>query len=162
MYQVITFGLLFLTWLVFSGLFDPFHLTLGVISSAMVTWVSSDLLFQNRTRGRSGLWREARLSVGYVVWLVREVTMANLHVLRLALHPKGMREVKPRVVRFKTTLRTDFAKWVLANSITLTPGTVTIKIDGDEFHVHAISEKAAAEPEVAMQRRIKAIFEPDP
>jgi len=145
----------------FSGLFDPFHLTLGVISSALVTWVSSDLLFQDRSRSWRVLWREAWLGAGYGLWLTYEVMLANLHVLRLALHPKGLRDVKPQIVRFKTTLRTEFGKWLLANSITLTPGTVTIKVEGDEFFVHAISHKAATNPEVEMQKRIKAIFEPD-
>ena len=65
------------------------------------------------------------------------------------------------MVRFKTHLKTDFAKWVFANSITLTPGTVTIRIDDDEFYVHAISEYTAKGLEGEMEKRIAAVWEPE-
>ena len=48
--------------------------------------------------------------------------------------------MSPRVVTFKTYLKTDFAKFVLANSITLTPGTITMLIRGDVFHIHTMSQ----------------------
>ena len=75
--------------------------------------------------------------------------------------PKGMDEVEPEVVRFKTKLRSDFGKWLLANSITLTPGTVTIMVRGDEFVIHAISQGAAEGLNGEMERRIAQIFEPE-
>jgi multicomponent Na+:H+ antiporter subunit E len=160
-YRILTFSLLFLTWLVLSGLFDPFHITLGLISSALVTWLSSDFLFQNRSINfRTRLRHFFRFS-GYFGWLVYEIFLANIYVLRLALRPKGLGDARPQVVRFKTRLRTDFAKWVFANSITLTPGTVTIKVDGDEFLVHAISERTAKGLEGEMEQRIAAVYEPE-
>ena len=70
--------------------------------------------------------------------------------------------MSPRVVTFKTQLKTDFAKFVLANSITLTPGTITIQIKGNQFVVHAISE--AVEKDLLsgdMERRVIAVFEPE-
>jgi multicomponent Na+:H+ antiporter subunit E len=69
--------------------------------------------------------------------------------------------IEPHVIRFKTSLKTDYAKFVFANSITLTPGTVTVRVDGDEFSVHAISPRTADALPGIMQDKIKALFEPE-
>ena len=69
-----------------------------------------------------------------------EVVKANLHVFKLAMTKAGFEEMSPRVVTFSTYLKTDFAKFVLANSITLTPGTITMLIRGDVFHVYTMSQ----------------------
>jgi multicomponent Na+:H+ antiporter subunit E len=159
-YRILTFAALLATWVVFSGLFDPFHLTLGVISCAWVTWMSSDLLFTNRRQTLAERLRQAALLPGYTIWLAWEIVKANWHVLKLALHPHGLREVEPEIVRFTTGLRSEFAKWLLANSITLTPGTVTVKITGNEFVVHAISRQSTTGLGTVMERRIAHIFEP--
>jgi len=161
MYRILTFCLLFLLWLVLSGLFDPFHLSLGVISCALVTWMSSDFLFQNRSLGFGTRLRQLIKIPGYAGWLLYEIFVANLYVFRLALRPAGLGDARPQVVRFKTHLKTDFAKWVFANSITLTPGTVTIRIEDDEFYVHAISDYTAKGLEGAMEKRIAAVWEPE-
>ena len=158
MYRLFVFILLMLTWIAFSGFFDVNHLTLGVISAAFVTWISADFLFPSRdvpvwVRVGQGI-RLAR----YLVWLLWQVVLSNMHLLRLTLGPGGMAEVKPSIVHFKTGLRSDFEKFLLANSITLTPGTVTMKILGDDFYVHAISEEAAAGLDGEMERRIGRIF----
>ena len=82
-------------------------------------------------------------------------------MLKLALSPGGLEEVSPRVVRFKTKLESDFARFVLAQSITLTPGTVTVKIVGDEFYVHAISKAAADGLDGTMEGWIAHVYEPE-
>ena len=161
MHRILTFSLLFLLWLVLSGLFDPFHLSLGVISCALVTWMSSDFLFQDRSLGLGARLRQFIRFPGYALWLFYEIILANLYVFRLALRPSGLGNARPQVVRFKTHLKTDFAKWVFAYSITLTPGTVTIRIDDDEFYVHAISEHTAKGLEGEMEKRIAAVWEPE-
>ncbi len=161
MHRILTFSLLFTLWLVLSGMFDPFHLTLGLISCAWVTWMSEDLLFRDTAVTHSARIRQFYRLPGYALWLLYEIIIANLYVFRLSIRPQGIGDVRPRVVRFKTRLKTDFARWVFANSITLTPGTVTIRIDGDEFLVHAISETSAKGLEGEMERRIAAVWEPD-
>jgi multicomponent Na+:H+ antiporter subunit E len=161
MYRILTFCLLFLLWLVLSGLFDPFHITLGLISCAIVTGLSSEFLFENRGMGAGERLRQFLRVPGYVAWLLYEIFVANLYVLKLALRPRGLGDSRPQVVRFKTHLKTDFAKWVFANSITLTPGTVTIRIDDDEFYVHAISEHTAMGLGGQMEKRIAAVWEPE-
>lgn len=159
-YQIAIFFILLAIWLVFSGQFDRFHVSLGILSCYLVTWWSSDMLFPKRDVSFGVRWREASRLPGYLSWLLYEILVANVHVLGLALHPRGMSDVQPQIVRFETKLKTDFARWVLANSITLTPGTVTVKVDGDDFYVHAISMHAAKGLEGEMENRIKRIFEP--
>tara|TARA_B100001057_G_scaffold229112_1_gene229375 strand:- start:319 stop:612 length:294 start_codon:yes stop_codon:yes gene_type:complete len=90
----------------------------------------------------------------YQIWL------SNLHTLRLALSPNELPEVEPTLVRIKTNLKTDFGKWMLANSITLTPGTITIDIKDDELLIHSLSRLTTEGVEGdGMERRIAAIFE---
>ncbi|MCB1229538.1 MAG: Na+/H+ antiporter subunit E [Verrucomicrobiae bacterium] len=163
LYRLLIFALLMATWLVFSGLFDAFHTTLGILSAAFVTWISSDLLFADRKTTLSRRIRQAGRMVHYLLWLLWQVVLSNIDILRLALSPSRMKEVQPRIVKFHTGLKSDFEKFMLANSITLTPGTITVKILGDAFYVHAISKHAADGLDGEMERRIAAIFaEPEP
>lgn len=156
LYRGLVFILLFLTWMIFSGLFDAFHLTLGAISCGLVTWMSSDLLFQDRTVPLHRRLRQGFRLGGYCLWLLWQIVLANLHLFRLAFSPPS--SLQPHIVRYETKLRTDFEKYLLASSITLTPGTVTIKIMGDIFYIHAISDIAADGLDGEMERRIARIF----
>ena len=161
MNRVLCFLVLFAAWIVLSGAFDLFHLGLGVLSAGVVTFLSSDLLMADR---RDRLWSrivEAYRFMGYLCWLLVQIVLANLHLLRLVLTPAGIREVEPEVVRFKCGLKSEFARYILANSITLTPGTVTIRVDGDEFWVHAISKISARSLSGEMEARIARVFERD-
>ena len=74
----------------------------------------------------------------------------------------GYVEMAPRVVTIKTILKTDFAKFVLANSITLTPGTITMLIRGDVIHVHVMSQFLEDDLlEGAIEKEVAEIFEPE-
>jgi multicomponent Na+:H+ antiporter subunit E len=70
-------------------------------------------------------------------------------------------QIDPTIVTFKTKLTNNIAKVALANSITLTPGTITIRIEEDIFYVHAISRKAAAGLPGEMEERLAKVFERD-
>ena len=161
MNRILSFGVLFVAWIVLSGAFDLFHLGLGVLSAAVVTFLSSDLLMADRERRLWSRIVEAYRFMGYLCWLLVQIVLANLHVLRLALTPAGIRDVDPEVIRFKCGLRSEFSRYILANSITLTPGTVTIRVDGDEFWVHAISKVSARSLSGEMEARIARVFERD-
>ncbi len=151
-----TFLLMFAFWLLLSGKFDLFHLTLGVISSALVAWMSSDLLFVQRSpKVRLGeIWR----FILYIPWILKEILLSTIHVTWLALHPAMKKKIAPRIVTFKTRLKSDLARVILANSITLTPGTITIRIENDIFTVHALSDKVAAGLPGEMEERVAHIF----
>jgi multicomponent Na+:H+ antiporter subunit E len=154
---IVTFIIMFSTWVVLSGKFDLFHLSLGLISCGIVAYLSSDLLFSSpRIKGLMHQWaRFAR----YVPWLMMEIIKANLHVTYLVFHPRMMELIDPRIVKFRSKLQSDLALVTFANSITLTPGTITVdvSIDGD-FKVHAI-DKASGDPlPGAMEANIAKAF----
>ena len=154
---LVTFIIMFGVWVVLSGKFDAFHLSLGLISCGIVAYLSSDLLFSSpKPRGLLVQW--ARF-LRYIPWLMVEITKANLHVTYLVFHPRMMELIDPRIVKFRSKLKSDLALVTFANSITLTPGTITVdvSIDGD-FKVHAI-DKASGDPLPGeMERRIAKAF----
>jgi len=161
-YPIAIFILLLANWVVFSGKLDAFHLGLGVVSCLFVTWISQDFLFHDRKKNWEDRMREAGAFLQYIPWLTVEIVKANLHVFRLAMTRQGGQEIKPRIVTIKTKLKTDFAKFVFANSITLTPGTITMLIRGDVFHVHTMSQFLEDDlREGAIERKVAEVFEPD-
>jgi len=155
---LITFLVLFPVWLVWSDMFDAFHLTLGVVACAVVTRLSHDLLFKRTDF--SGLPREAARFLSYLLWLLYQVVLANVHVVYLALHPRM--PIDPQLVKYKSMLKKDLPRVVFANSITLTPGTITAHVADGEFTVHALSRKTAADlMNSDMEQRVARIFEED-
>jgi len=152
-----TFIIMAGVWVLLSGKFDPFHLSLGLISCAIVAYFSSDLLFSSsKTSGLLGQWvRFAR----YIPWLLWQIFLANLHVTYLVFHPRMMELIDPKIVKFRSNLRSDLALVTFANSITLTPGTITVyvSIDGD-FRVHAIDKKSGEPLPGEMEARVARAF----
>jgi multicomponent Na+:H+ antiporter subunit E len=153
-----TFLIMLGFWILLSGKFDLFHLALGVLSSALVAFLSTDLFMykQGKSRVTTGL----RFLL-YLPWLMYQIVLSTLHVTFLALHPKMKDRIDPTIVTFKTSLKSDIAKVALANSITLTPGTITVRIENQVFYVHAISRKAAAGLPGEMEERLARVFERD-
>ena len=152
--RLAVFVILFAFWLLLSGHYDLFHLSLGLICSLLVAFVSHDLLIENISGSKrfKKTWRFAL----YVPWLIYQIVLANLHVAYLILNPKA---IDPRIVRFKTKLKSEFSMVTLGNSITLTPGTITMDIIDGEFHVHALSGKVAEDLLGGeMERRVAHVF----
>ncbi|HIM52476.1 MAG TPA: protein MnhE, partial [Acidobacteria bacterium] len=123
MQRLVVFLILFAVWLVFSGHFDALHLALGLACSALVAVLSSELLLPQTPSFRTAVttWRVLR----YLPWLLYQIVLANLHVVYLVWRPGQLR---PQIVQFRTGLTSDLARVVLGNSITLTPGTITMDI----------------------------------
>jgi multicomponent Na+:H+ antiporter subunit E len=154
---ILTFIIMFGVWILLSGRFDVFHLTLGLISCALVAYLSSDLLFpSSRTKG---LLRQWVIFARYIPWLMLEIVKANIHLTYLVFHPRMMDLIDPRIVKFRSRLKGDMAMVAFANSITLTPGTITVyvSIDGD-FKVHAIDESSADALPGEMEVRLAMTF----
>ena len=152
--QTVTFVVLFVFWLLLSGKFDLFHIALGLICCAIVSAVSHDLLFT-----KSGIQYKIDIFLRfclYLPWLIYQIVLANLHVAYMVLFPK---KIEPQIIRFKTGLKSDLSMVTLANSITLTPGTITMDIAGEEFVVHALSKKVADDLLTGdMERRVAGIY----
>ena len=77
----------------------------------------------------------------------------------MALSPRMNELLSPQMVEFESTLEKELSKFILANSITLTPGTVTVRVEGSRFLVHALTDSAAHGLPGAMEKRIAKIFE---
>lgn len=160
MYRIVIFLLLFGIWIILSGQFDAFHLVLGLLSTLFISLISGGLFFSNRSKSMGVRISELLRLPGYTLWLLWQIILSNIHILKLALTPGEIKELDPSLVRIKPKLKTDFAKYVLANSITLTPGTVTIEIDGDEMLIHSISKLTRdGVKDGTMERKVAHVFE---
>jgi len=157
MKYIATFLILFLNWLIWSGMFDAFHLSLGVISCALVTFISHDLLFKEGFSYRNIV--EAVRFIKYIPWLLYQIVLSNIHVAYLVLHPKM--PIEPFMITVETKLKKDISLVTYANSITLTPGTITADIvDRKYYVVHCISKKVADDLFTGdMEKRVAHIFE---
>lgn len=152
--RLAVFLILFAFWLVFSGHYDTLHLSLGLVCTSLVAVFSYDLLLPDVTFPTKLLstWRFLQ----YIPWLFYRIVLANLHVVYLIFRPG---EIRPRLIRFKTSLTGDLSRVTLGNSITLTPGTLTLDIDAGEFYVHVLSDKAAEDVVTGeMERRVAHVF----
>lgn len=150
-----TFLIMFAFWLFLSGHYDLFHISLGLICCGLVSHASYDLLFANPRQGDMRVI--VKRFILYIPWLFYQIALSNLHVARLALGPKRL--IDPKIIKFKTKLESDISLVALANSITLTPGTITVDIKDGVYYVHAISKKVAEDLMTGeMEDRVAHIF----
>lgn len=126
---------LFLLWIILNGQVNGEIICFGIVITAAVFLFCCKFLNCSLEK-ELGFYRLCPYIFTYLICLLWEIIKANMDAIRLALSYR--REIDPVVVRFKSDLKTDMAKAVLANSITLTPGTITIALEGDEFTVHAL------------------------
>lgn len=157
MRYVITFIILFVHWIIWSGIFDAYHLSLGVISCVIVTYTSHSLLFERKQFSTHHITETIRF-IKYLFWLFYQIILANIHVMKLALSPRMPELIDPHIIRFKTKLKKDISLVTYANSITLTPGTITILIREGHYYVHALDMKVAGDLPGEMEERVGHIF----
>ncbi|MCY4581815.1 MAG: Na+/H+ antiporter subunit E [Chloroflexi bacterium] len=167
-WTVQTLGL-FAVWFAFSGHTEIEFLVVGafvaVFGTALTHWLfAGDQEPRFRHVPYPFLWfvRGFFRSSLYLPWLLWEIALSNLHVAYLVLHPRL--PVEPNLVEFETSLRSESAQVLLAQSITLTPGTVTVDVSGERFMVHCLSAKSRQGMEDGgIQRKVAGIFgEPAP
>jgi multicomponent Na+:H+ antiporter subunit E len=165
--RVATFFIMLAFWVVMSGMFDGFHLSLGVLCCLLVAHFSHDLLFPAKT-GPQQNWLRDIVGVSlYLPYLLWQVVLANLQVAWIVLHPNALEMIDPHIFRFYTKLTRPMAKVTLAQSITLTPGTITINIyrdpageKPDQFAIYALTKEAAASLPGEMEERVAKALEP--
>jgi multicomponent Na+:H+ antiporter subunit E len=160
MIHLYSFSILFGFWILLSGQLDSFHIMLGVISSALITWLSDDLLFQEQgpQKRLSDASRFLIFHIPYIPWLLMEISKSAIQVTMLALAANMSEKLEPHIVKFRTRLKSTAARVTLANSITLTPGTITVRVVDDEFVVHALTSELAKGMPGEMEKRIARIF----
>ena len=158
-------GVLFGLWVVLSGKIDGFHLGIGAITAVVVARLARNLLRLPPAVGRSldhPLQGVAWFRVAtYAPWLAWQIALASVQIARVVFDPKL--PIQPRIVRFKSGLPHTLARLTLAQSITLTPGTVTLDLEEDEFVIHALTHEAADEIDKGrMQDAVHPLFGTDP
>ncbi len=151
---LITAITMFSFWILLSGEFTFVLITSGIVASLIVAYLSHDI-FMGKADLKTEIGRVLKFTK-YVPWLLWKVILANVEIAYLVLHPKML--IDPQIVRFKNDLKTDMGIVTLANSITLTPGTITVEANKEEFVIHAIWQKSAEGIiDGEMQRRVKEI-----
>ncbi len=126
-------------WLLLSGHYVPLLLSLGVVSVVLVVMIAIRMNVADPEGHPIHLGAKATL--WYWPWLVWEIIKANITVTRHILNPRL--PISPTLVRVKATQKSALGKVVYANSITLTPGTVSIDVDGPTISVHTLTREAA-------------------
>ena len=147
--------LLALAWMFWSGLFKPLLIGFGVFSCALTLYLAARMdYFNNET---FALHFGVRL-FGYWVWLAKEVVKSSLAVARIVLHPRL--PISPKVVDVRPTARRPVFHVLFANSITLTPGTLSLDVYNGVIKVHALTEEGAEDlMSGEMDRRVTALRE---
>ena len=144
---------LFAAWLLLSGYFQAFLLTLGVLSCVLVVAIA--LRMDVVDHESFPLHLTTRI-LTYWAWLVKEIWLASVDVTKRVLSPSL--PISPTLITLDTTQHSELGQVIYANSITLTPGTYTIRIFGNRILVHALSQEGAdGLAEGGMDRRVTAL-----
>ena len=140
----------FLIWLLLSASFNLFPVGLGIVVAFGVAWFNTD-----RSTSRSAIPR-LRI-VWYFLWLVGRILQSGFHLSVLILHPAL--PIDPKLIRYRTKLREEAGIVLLGNSITLTPGTITVEVNSQDLVVHAMDDKSAHDvTSLHMDQRIAVLF----
>ena len=132
--------LFFLLWIIFNGKITTEIVIFGVIIAAVVfAFVCKFTDYSPQKEKR--FYRRLGFLSKYAVILVVEIIKANLAVIHMILTDREIME--PALVTFKTDLKSESARVLLANSITLTPGTITVSFENNEFLVHCLDKSLA-------------------
>ncbi|MDR9408642.1 MAG: Na+/H+ antiporter subunit E [Balneolaceae bacterium] len=136
----LSFISLMLFWIAMSGFRDAIHLTFGVLSVGGVLMLNYQLKKHRFYTDDMDNLDELRLfrAAYYFIWLIYQIIIAGFHVLGIILRPSM--PIEPSIIKFSVDLPSSHAKMILGNSITLTPGTLTIDIEGDLFIVHSLDD----------------------
>ena len=123
-------------WLLMSGHYTPLILFLGAISVGFVLYLTKRMDSLDEDTFEFELKRR---HFSYWSWLAKEIFKANLDVAKVILAPNM--KLSPRILRVPTSQSSELGTVIYANSITLTPGTVSVDIEGDEIIVHALTQE---------------------
>lgn len=129
-----------LLWIIFNGKITLEILLIGLALSAVL--FAFCCKFMNYSVSQDlRMYRLIPMACQYVIILIIEILKANRQVLYFITTPRY--QVEPQIIHFTSRLKSEFARVVLANSITLTPGTITVNLEGNEFYVHCLDKEFA-------------------
>ena len=134
------FFIFFLIWIIFNGQFTLEIAAFGVVMAGlMYLFICKFLNYHPKTDLL--ICKKFFLVLQYVFVLITEIIKANFAVIKMIMSSRY--EIEPAIVRFKTDLKSTPARVLLANSITLTPGTITVSLEEDEYVVHCLDKELA-------------------
>lgn len=127
-------------WIILNGRITAEIVILGLIFGAMVYGFAYKFMGLTWQKEKS-FWKHLWWAVQYLVILLKEIVIANLTVLKIVLSPG--KKVHPVIVSFDAPLKSHLLQVILADSITLTPGTITVRLYEEKFEVHCLDESMA-------------------
>ncbi len=130
-YRIIGIYLLF--WMILSENAKAQTICIGIIICLLVTILNMKLM---RITRQLIFKKNIVAWISYTILLIKEILVSNFNVAKIVLSPKIV--ISPQIVTIKTKIKSDFHKTIFANSITLTPGTLTISMNGDKIAVHCL------------------------
>lgn len=142
---------LFVVWMALSGSHDAIHIALGLGVALVVTWLNP--------ASSSSPVRDVPFFgiLGYLPWLFTRILSSGLHLTRLILDPAL--PIAPRLIRYDTELQGDGEIVLLGNSVTLTPGTITVEVEPGELVVHTIDDRSSQDLiDGRLEGRIRRVF----
>lgn len=141
-------------WLLWSGLYKPLLLGLGALSVTLSLWLANRIGTFDEPSPFATVIHLPRLWG----WLFVEIVKSSIDVARIILDPKL--PISPTVVEFKTSCKGPIGQAILGNSITLSPGTVTLDVHEDRVKVHCLTVHGASDIEGGeLDRRVSAVTE---
>ena len=137
---LLTFVSLMLFWVIMSGFLDAIHLGFGFVTVLGVMAVNHKLKSHRFFEDDLSDFSEMRFgrAIFYFFWLFWQIIISGFHVVGVIIRPSM--PIRPAMLTFRADLPSSHAKAILGNSITLTPGTLTIDIEDDLFTVHALDD----------------------
>lgn len=152
---------LFAFWMVLSGRTETKFVVYGIITAVVTTWVTYPLLLVPNKDGSKKYYVfgfSVPKMIMYFFWLMWQLVLANIDVL-LATTAQEL-AIDPKIVRFRFKVDNPMASVILANSITLTPGTVTVNVTDDGlYEIHALTVGAAAGVlDGGMQKKVADLY----
>ena len=139
------FLILFAFWILLSEKFEVKFILMGLGASLIGTFISREIMILSKDEKGNfihGLDFPIFKYIRYWTWLLAQIIIANVQIALVILNPKL--PINPRIVVFKQKMNNPLAHLSLGNSITLTPGTVTVDIDNGNYIIHALTDEAAA------------------
>lgn len=129
-------------WIVVTASLRFQELLAGALIALLIAWFNNELFFRQNERSTLEV-KTLLLYMRYTLHLIIAIIQANFQVALIVLNPRM--PISPGMVRFSRPFKKTLNKVILANSITLTPGTLTVLVEGDDFVVHALTRKNAGE-----------------
>ena len=130
--------LLFGVWLLLSGHYTPLLLAFGVVSCLLVVAISLRMDVTDHEGHTIHLSLKALI---YWPWLIWQIVLSNIDVAKRVLSPRH--PISPNIVLVPANQKTDLGKVIYANSITLTPGTISLELEDNMILVHALTHDGA-------------------